>query len=1124
MRIGITKKIIIFFTLLNLAIASTSAYVVYREHSDLLVKKALLLLEKESSQIEKSIHSSINNHIRNVLFLAATPPIQGIIRARNANGIDPIDGSTEAIWIKRLETIFKQFTNLHPDYFQVRYIGVDDGGMELVRVERQHKKSFIVHKKDLQRKGQTDYFKKTIEHSPGRSYLSSINLNREHGEISKPHTRTLRIAVPVHNSANKIFGLLVLNVDVGPLLDKLQIATNSPYLINKDGNFLIHPDKNRTFAFEFGTEYTLQDENSQWSQLIRSQRSMETGAMQTKITGDTVLLFGWMSMSSNHPEQSLGLLVVLPTNIVLKDIVTARKMALLITLFLVLVGSVLVYFFSYRLTRPLTRIIDAVDSFKEGDKPVIFSLKARDEIGNLAKSFERMTLRIYEDAKNLRERERRITAIMNTAVDGIIIIDHNGIVQSCNPTVETLFGYSSEEIIGKNVSLLMHSQHRKQHDSYINNYLITGDKKVIGFGGRELIARHKDGTDLDLELSISEFRVDEKFFFTGILHDISERKEAEHRLRKAHDELEVRVDQRTKSLQEVNKLLMEEAAERQKAEERLRLTAKVFENTSEAIVITHPDGNIVEINQAYCDISGYSREELIGKNPRVNKSNHHDKAFYQDMWRRILESGTWTGEIWDRRKNGELYPKWLTINAVKNDQNATSHYVGIFSDITEVKHTEKKLEQLAYNDALTGLPNRSLFRERLEHSIVTAKRQRSRLAVMFIDLDRFKQVNDTFGHAAGDKLLKIVAQRLTSCVRNADTVARLGGDEFTIIITDIEDVQGVTRACLNILEEIPKPMEVSGQEVFVETSIGISLFPEDGEDFDTLTKNADVAMYQSKKDGRNKFTFFADNMNERTSRRLALEAQLRHGIARNEFQLYYQPKVDFSTGMIVSMEALVRWNHPDEGLISPVEFIPLAEETNLILPLGQLIFEMACRQMRKWVDAGYGHLCMAVNLSPIQFKQESLIENIRQILDETGLDPNLLELEITESVVVDGVEEAIVILTKIREMGLHIAMDDFGAGYSSLSYIKRLPIETLKIDQSFVRDLTIDSDDATIVTAIIAMAKNLDMKVVAEGVETKEQADFLRSKDCGMMQGYYYSKPLPPEEFFALLEEEKKLE
>ncbi|CAH1086749.1 EAL domain-containing protein [Candidatus Nitrotoga sp. 1052] len=564
--------------------------------------------------------------------------------------------------------------------------------------------------------------------------------------------------------------------------------------------------------------------------------------------------------------------------------------------------------------------------------------------------------------------------------------------------------------------------------------------------------------------------------------------------------------------------VIEDITERKEATERLRLFARIFDTINEGVVVTDADkNNIMFVNPAFTAITGYSATEAIGKNPRILHSGLMDKAFYDRMWQSIKKTGRWQGEITDRRKNGESYVEWLSISTMKDERGESSHYIAVVSDISERKAAEERMVYIAQHDFLTNLPNRMMLHDRLTQAIAHAGREQRKVAVMFLDLDRFKAINDTLGHLVGDKLLKIVADRISSVARTSDTVSRLGGDEFAIMLPYIENTDDIATIAVKLLTSIAGPCVIDGNEIEVTTSIGISVFPEDGNDSESLIAHADAAMYQAKGNGRNNYQFFTHEMNRRTLERILIKNKLSHAMERNELFLLYQPQVDLQSGRIIGAEALVRWDNPLYGKVLPAQFIPIAEENGLIPPIGEWVLREACRQNQEWRKLGLMKITMAVNLSVVQFRQKNLGEIIKAILHESGLAPSGLELEITEGVVMQDAEAAILLLEEMKEMGLKLSVDDFGTGYSSLSYLKRFPIDKFKIDQSFVHDLTTDTDDAVIVSTIISMAHSLKLKVIAEGVETAEQLAFLKQQGCDEIQGYYFSQPISAEQFTKLL-------
>lgn len=553
-------------------------------------------------------------------------------------------------------------------------------------------------------------------------------------------------------------------------------------------------------------------------------------------------------------------------------------------------------------------------------------------------------------------------------------------------------------------------------------------------------------------------------------------------------------------------------SERKKSEERMRLTAKVFENTREGVTITDKDARILAVNKAFTEVTGYREDEVIGKTPRVLQSGRQDKAFYEEMWRMLDQSGQWKGEIWNRRKNGEIFPEWLSIGSVRNEAGELSHYVAVFSDITEIKQSQEKVSFLAYHDPLTQLPNRLLFNDRLTQAIQRASREGSMFAVYFIDLDHFKHVNDSLGHHVGDHLLRAVADQMQAQLRKTDTLARLGGDEFVVLVEEIDGARGATLVAEKLSSVFHQPIALDGIDLYMTASIGICLYPPDGADANTLMRNADAAMYRAKNHGRNQFHFYEPEMTAYAFERLELETAMRKALVNGEFILSYQPQIDLKTQQLVGAEALVRWNHPQLGLLPPARFIPLAEDSGLIGTLGEWVLRTACRQMQAWRQAGYLLPKMAVNLSVRQLEKSGFVQLVGAILEECGMAPSALELELTESILMHT-REAFTVLEELDALGIHLSVDDFGTGYSSLSYLKQLPVRKLKIDRSFISDVTSHGNNEAIVRAVIAMATTLGLSTVAEGVENQEQAAFLHREGCDHAQGYLYGSAVGGEEF-----------
>ena len=575
------------------------------------------------------------------------------------------------------------------------------------------------------------------------------------------------------------------------------------------------------------------------------------------------------------------------------------------------------------------------------------------------------------------------------------------------------------------------------------------------------------------------------------------------------------VEQRTQELKLANQWLARENREREAAESELKLADKVIDASAETIMITDASNWVVRVNPAFTQVTGYPQSEMLGRSPSLLNSGRHDDVFFKTMFETLRLSGHWQGEVWNRRKNGEVFPQWLGISALRDASGTVTHYVSIGSDISERKASEERIHFLAHYDALTGLPNRLLLRDRMQQAISLAERNRSKVAVLTMDLDRFKVINDTLGHQVGDELLKQVVGRLKLAIRSSDTLSRQGGDEFIIVSPDHAGAPTATKIAHKIQEQLSEPFICNGQEISVSSSIGIVLYPDDGIDFETLIKKCDIAMYHAKESGRATYRFFTDALNTHSQERLQLEADLRRALDRKEFVLYFQPQIDLADRKVVGAEALVRWMHPDKGMIPPGRFVPLAEETGLIVSMDQWVMEEACRQARAWLDEGLPALTISINLSAHQFKLPDLVERVRRSLADNQLSPQSLELELTESVLVQDVEKMIGLVAELKALGVRLAIDDFGTGYSSLAYLKRFNVDKLKIDQSFVRGE--DPQDAAIVQAVIQLGHSLNLKTIAEGAETIEQVRYLHAKGCLEVQGYYFSKPLPANEFAVFL-------
>ncbi|MDH1264043.1 phosphodiesterase DibA [Pseudomonas sp. GD03944] len=544
-------------------------------------------------------------------------------------------------------------------------------------------------------------------------------------------------------------------------------------------------------------------------------------------------------------------------------------------------------------------------------------------------------------------------------------------------------------------------------------------------------------------------------------------------------------------------------------EDSLRQAAAVFDATQEGVLVSDANQTIVHINPAFSRITGYSEAEIIGQHPNLLKSGRHDATFYQAMWHALQHKGAWSGEIWNRRKNGEIYPQWQCIRAIHNEKGLISHYVAVFSDITALKRSQRELDYLAHHDPLSNLPNRLLFTERVEHAIERARREQQSGAVLLIDLDHFKHINESLGHNVGDLLLRAVGERLAGLLGKGTTLARLGGDEFGLLCESCAQAEQAAALAQRLLDSLHAPFLLNGQELFIGASVGISLFPEDAQSVDQVLRNADSALFKAKSSGREGFAFYAQELTEYARQRVELASALRHALEGNELRVYYQPLHSLSTGALLGVEALVRWQHPQRGMVPPSDFIPIAEDSGLIGAIDTWVLEQACRQMVAWQAAGCGLKFVAVNVSSRLFSRGGLDTRVAEVLAQTGLDPDCLELEVTESAVMDDPDAAQALLERLRGLGIRLSIDDFGTGYSSLARLKRLPVHKLKLDQSFVRGLPHDSNDVAITRAVIALGHSLELKILAEGIEQPEQAEFLRQLGCDYAQGYHFGRPQP---------------
>jgi len=682
------------------------------------------------------------------------------------------------------------------------------------------------------------------------------------------------------------------------------------------------------------------------------------------------------------------------------------------------------------------------------------------------------------------EREIRYNAVLDGIAEGVVVCDAEGNIEAMNPMAEQIFGCVECEVTGKNLLEFISESDQQVVDGFIQESKSAEVQQMLRFE-REVQGKRVDDSGFPMELLIRSTRMPSRGVLTCIVRDTTLAKQKE---------------------------------------EELQLTATAFE-THTAILITSVNGTILRVNPAFTQITGYTAEEAIGNNPKMLQSGHHDAAFYEKFWGTVKSTGRWEGEIWNKRKNGEVYPEWQTITAVKNNAGEVTHYVATFQDITERKQTQALIEHHAFYDALTNLPNRRMMLDRLNQELSASRRHQVYGALLFLDLDHFKTLNDSMGHAVGDSLLQQMAKRLSNHVRAEDTVSRLGGDEFVVLLSNLGNKEKSATAMANSIAKkihvaISRPYQLEGHAFSFTSSIGITLFPFASDSADDVLKHADAAMYRAKGKGRNAICFYQSDMQVEADQRLQLEKELRAAINNDELVLYYQPQFN-NQNALVGAEALLRWSHPKRGIVEPKDFIALAEETNLIQQMGVWVMKTAVKQYVEWRDNGLfaDREYIAINVSPRQFQQDDFVSEIAEVLRSHNVSPRCLKLELTESMLLDDLHDVVEKMNQLKELGVSFSMDDFGTGFSSLAYLKRLPFDQIKIDKAFIRDVARDINDAAIVETIIAMAEHLRLDVIAEGVETREEFEFLQRKGCVNYQGFYFSTPLQASSFEQTIRE-----
>jgi diguanylate cyclase (GGDEF)-like protein/PAS domain S-box-containing protein len=777
-------------------------------------------------------------------------------------------------------------------------------------------------------------------------------------------------------------------------------------------------------------------------------------------------IIGWARVAIGQEDINAGLNVV-------------TRNGALYTLAAIIIGTLFAFLLGAGLTRSLSAVARVADAFRRGERNLRVQISRNDEIGSLADGFNAMLNVVSERENALAASEERFDLAMRGSNDGLWDWNLRTNQVYFSPRWKSMIGYEPEEIADD-----FEEWRKRIHPDDLAATLQAVERYVAGeteIYAVEFRFRHKDG-----------------HYIWILARGITQRDENGKpvRLVGTHTDL----------------------SDRKKMETLLRLDASVMDSAHEGIVITDTQCKIIRVNRAFTNLTGYEPEDVIGKDPKLLSSGFHTASFYATMWKEILENGHWRGEIWNRKKNGEGYAEILNITAIRDNHGNIEHIIGMFTDITELKNTQKNLEKLANFDLLTGLPNRSLLADRLQQAIASARRQGQSVAVCFLDLDGFKEVNDTHGHDAGDDLLIEAAHRLSSAIRDSDTVARLGGDEFILLLESPGSEEELSTTLNRVLLDIANPYQIKGQELHVSASIGVALYPLHQTDPDALLRYADQAMYSAKQLGRNRFHLFDSDLDQQTQSRYQMAGRLQQALDEGELRLHYQPKVDMREGRVVGMEALLRWQHPERGMVPPIEFLPMVEENDLMIDIGEWVLREALRQVRLWNAAG-NTLPVSVNIAARQLQQAEFLERLQAILAEyPEISPALLEIEVLESAIIDNIGHTRATLLHCRELGISVAIDDFGTGYSSLSYLKHLPADVLKIDRSFIRDLLEDEDDLDIAQGVIGLGEVFHRTVVAEGVETPEHGVLLLKMGCHIGQGYGIARPMPPEDVLPWIE------
>lgn len=1040
-------------------------------------------------------------------------------------------------------------------YDHVSVISLD--GRELLRINNEDGAPRIVPPGELQGKFRRYYFIEALFLEKGQVYISPLDLNMEQGRVKRPLKPMLRIVTPLFDLQGNEKALLATNYLGRDLFTRLandeKNASGQFMLLNRQGywlkgpwpddewGFLLPQGRDKTFARRFPSAWAIISSQDKGQVKLASGVFTFATMEPYSITGDRDIIgsWQWKIVYWLKPEVIAGLTW------------PSQRRHWIIFLLLGLCCIPLAWLAAQTLARRQAAEEDVrILALFPDDNPNPVMRIAGDGRLLYANSASRDLLSFWDVKGGDTLSDEVLATLRESAASGELkgverkIGDRSfWFLASLLPDKQAMYLYAIDV-----TNEILAVEKLRQSEATLNKA-----QAIVHMGNWEVVFASGKFTSGKLTLSAESYRifgrspqdlVDTYEAFLELVHPDDRRLvqesldktvhhqaplDIEHRIirpdgsqRIVHALGEVTHEQEGRPLSMLG--TVQDITERREAQDHLEMARKVFDSASEGIIVTDAQGDIQYVNQAFTTITGYSQEEALGKNPRMLNSGRQDADFYKQMWESLTEKGQWRGELWNRRKSGEAFSERLSIVAIEDALGRNDRFVGVFHDISDIKKAEDELTYKTNYDALTDLPNKVLFATLLSEAIARAQRINLGLVVLSIDLDQFNQINSSQGYAKGDLLLRAMADRLRKLLYGEGTIARPGQDQFLVFVEEVANVvQKAVLVAQRVQESVKAPFKIGEHETFITACIGISVFPEDGDEPVKLLANAEIAMRQAKVAGPNEISLFTASMNQQAKERMEMTTALRLALERDEFLVYYQPKVDLDTGRMRGMEALVRWQGPDGNLVAPDEFIPLAEDSGLIVPLGKWVLGEACKQTKAWREAGHPDLRVAVNLSARQLQDPTLVEIVMAVLDETGLPADGLELEITESAVMVNFEFAESLLRRLREMGIKISLDDFGTGYSSLSYLRQLPIDSVKIDKSFVDDLPDNSEAVAVAISIISMTHSLNLKAIAEGVETNGQLNFLRDNHCDLMQGYLFSPPLPGDKFYDLLTEGRRL-